>query len=157
WAATPALAGQNVGTAVVVVLDCSLRMSEQLEADDDGEEATRFKASRQALNDTVVTAATREDMALGVVCFGHRLAWDEGENPDLVEKSEYLSRTAAFPAISNLLPVNDVETLRRPLRLTEEDARFAKPVLDTLRPWGEAPVSRALVLAERQFASAGAA
>src|SRR5690606_24824854 len=41
--------------------------------------------------------------------------------------------------------------------LTEEDARFAKPVLDTLRPWGEAPVSRALVLAERQFASAGAA
>jgi hypothetical protein len=99
-------------------------------------------------------AAGQQGVALGVVCFGHRLAWDEGEQPDLVEQEAYLSQTAGFPAISSLLPGNDVEVLRRPLALTEQDARFAAPVLETLRPWGEAPLNRAIVLANRQLGGA---
>ncbi len=150
--ATVARSAEQEGAAVVLVMDCSLRMAESLPGEDAN--ATRFSAARAALLSTVTSTADKDGAALGVVCFGHRLAWDEGEQPDLVEQSEYLSQTAGFAAISNLLPGNDVEVLRRPLALSAQDARFSTPILETLRPWGEAPVNRALSLAMRQFASA---
>jgi len=150
-------AAEPRGAAVVVVLDCSLRMAEPLTPGESGPDAARFAAARSALNATVSAAAKSNSYALGVVCLGHRLAWDEGENPDLLEQDSYLSQTAGFSAISSLLPANDVEVLRRPLRLNSEDVGYAKPVLDTLRPWGEAPVHRALVLANRQLVAANSA
>lgn len=149
-----ACAAESNGAAVVVVLDCSLRMAESFDGGSAAGDATRFNAARAALISTVNAAAGQENVALGVVCFGHRLAWDEGEQPDLVEQADYLSQTAGFAAISSLVPGNDVEVLRRPLRLSEQDARFATPILETLRPWGEAPLNRAMVLANRQFGGA---
>jgi hypothetical protein len=156
WAAGVATAAEPRGAAVMVVLDCSLRMADPLTPGDSGEDASRFAAARSALNATVSSAANNS-FALGVICFGHRLAWDEGENPDLVEQDDYLSQTAGFAAISSLLPGNDVEVLRRPLRLTAEDIGFSTPILETLRPWGEAPLNRALVLANRQLTFANSA
>lgn len=157
WAAVAAQGAEPRGAAVVVVLDCSLRMADPLAPGETGEEASRFAAARGALNATVASAAGGNPFAIGVICFGHRLAWDEGENPDLVEQDDYLSQTAGFAAIGSLVPGNDVEVLRRPLRLSTEDLGFATPILETLRPWGEAPLNRALVLANRQLATANSA
>lgn len=152
---TVARGAEPEGPAVVVVLDCSLRMAESLPGGEG--DATRFSAARAALISAVTSTVNKEGTALGVVCLGHRLAWDEAEQPDIVEQADYLSQTAGFAAINSLLPGNDVEVLRRPLTLSAQDARFAAPILETLRPWGEAPVNRALTAAMRQFSSAGGA
>jgi hypothetical protein len=135
---------------VVFFLDCSQAMSTPLVAAADSGDAdnaacpTRMSAAKEALKAMLTRLTAAASYQAGVWLYGHRLAWGEGEQPELLDQSEYLAQTLGFSVLRDLLPGDDVE-LVRPLSTLQAPSLPAFFVrLDSVKAWGEAPLYLAL-------------
>lgn len=155
-AGLPSFARASDGSDYVVfILDCSQSMSDELPemgsgdavaASDQGN-PTRLDAARDELLDTLQVLSEEGDHQVAVWLYGHRLAWSEGEEPELLEQNNYLEASLGFNALKELLPGDDVE-LTLPLQQLYPQT-LAKSLMrfDAVQPWGENPLYLALVRA----------
>jgi hypothetical protein len=136
--------------AVSFVLDCSASMSAKMATGDrvvqtsSGDE-TRLDVAREAIREALDKLSVDGDQRMGLILFGHRLAWEQGTtSPDLMEQTEYLEATLGFEVLKELLPGDDVEIARHVSRFEPRDLAQLETRLNALRPWGEDPLYLAL-------------
>ncbi|HUY36156.1 MAG TPA: carboxypeptidase-like regulatory domain-containing protein [Pirellulales bacterium] len=136
--------------SVVFILDCSHRMAapmptgEQIREVKDSSDPTRLDTAKDALKAELTRLSAAGNHQVAVWLFGHRLAWEDKEEPALMEQTDYLEHTLGFQVLAELLPGDDVE-LARPLSRLEPhdlDGLFAR--LDTVKAWGESPLYLAI-------------
>jgi hypothetical protein len=147
WMGTllPAAAGESAALAFVVA--AGRTMGEPLG------ESTRFEAARGGLIDVLEDVATTRTASVGIWLYGHRLAWQAGDAPGIDDNADYLAQSAGFRAIGGLLPGDDIEEVRAASAFDGAALASLRPLLDVVRPFGEAPLPAAVRSAE---ASVGA-
>lgn len=139
---------QRKPASVVVILDCSHSLSEEMEVEGARGKLTRLEVARMALGSMLDRLATDSDTRVGVLCFGHRLAWNLKQPTQLLQQHTY-----AGPIPDDLKPFDDVEVV---LPLGRFDPSLAAKVteqLATTLPWGESPIYLSLVQALQQFSN----
>ncbi len=133
---------------VVFVVDCSAAMSAELggpdSSADSGGPITLMDAAKETLLAALDDLASDGSRKVAIWLFGHRLAWSEGDSPELLEQAEYLEQTLGFKVLSELMPGDDVELAwpsdeLEPIQLEPLSAR-----LGALKAWGEEPAFLAL-------------
>ncbi|MBX3414346.1 MAG: carboxypeptidase regulatory-like domain-containing protein [Pirellulales bacterium] len=146
----------NVASTITFVLDCSAPMSEPANVatsagDVKGAVTMRFDAAREALIAMLNQLAEEGNHEASVILFGHRLAWDGTDEPQLMEQTGYLEQTLGFGALAGLMPGDDVEVIRPlgPFGLAELATITER--LNVAQPWGESPLYYALVKAMDGF------
>ncbi len=137
---------------VVFVIDCSESMGSELAAPAAVRPAaavnvTRLDGAIQAVSSAMTRLVGDSSCECAVWLFGHRLAWGEGEQPELLEQAAYLDATLGYGVLKDLLPGDDVEQVLPLAPVTT--ARLAKlaPKLAAVKPWGESPLYLAMVRA----------
>jgi len=137
---------------VVFVIDCSKSMGSELGTPAGVRPAavssvTRLDAAISAVNAALSRMAGDPSSQCAVWLFGHRLAWDEGDQPELLEQAAYLDATLGYGVLKDLLPGDDVEQVLPLAPVTT--ARLAKlaPKLAAVKAWGESPLYLAMLRA----------
>ncbi|MEX2138956.1 MAG: hypothetical protein WD894_06815 [Pirellulales bacterium] len=164
-ALTTALAHAADGTqAVTFILDCSASMSAKAPQGDGFVQAssnlgvTRLDVAKQAIREALDRLSVDGDNRVGLVLFGHRLAWQQGvSEPDLMEQTRYLEQTLGFEVLKELLPGDDVEIARHLSRFEPRDLTLLDTRFNALEPWGEDPLYLALQKAVDTFERPGGA
>jgi len=150
--AAQAASDQNT-VSVAIVLDCSKSMSEPLpiakdaKPASDGKRATRLDAAKDVLKKSLIGMAADGDYQVGLWLFGHRLAWEQGPQPGVVDQTTYLAQTNGFASLKDLLPGDDVERVRSPMTLGADDVDILSFSLSAVQPWGDAPLYLAVTKA----------
>ena len=110
-----------------------------------GRVETRLDVAREVIRDALDKLSVDGDNRVGLVLFGHRLAWQQGvSEPDLLEQTRYLEQTLGFEVLKDLLPGDDVEIVRHVGRFEPQDLVKLETNLNALQPWGEDPLYLAL-------------
>lgn len=154
-AGRPVIASAEDGPArsVTLILDCSRSMAAKVAGEpgvlevSDEPESSRLDAARDALKATLTRLSQDGRPLVAVWLFGHRLAWEEKDEPALVEQTKYLEQSSGFGALGSLLPGDDVELVRPLARLEPRDLAPTFARLDALVPWGEDPLWLAITKA----------
>ncbi|MEX2560753.1 MAG: hypothetical protein WD403_12605 [Pirellulales bacterium] len=144
--------------SVVFILDCSANMAGTMasgggQEDEQGREvqraddSTRMEAAKDVLKTALTTLASEGDRRVAVWLFGHRLAWDQSDDPQLIEQTRYLDESQGFQVLESLLPGDDVELMRPLDEFLPRDLEQAFALLDAVEPWGESPLYLAMVRA----------
>lgn len=153
----PAQAQGDVAASVVFVLDCSQSMSESWEDATAVRETglqpvrSRFDAARDAMLATLTKFTQQGNYEVGVVLFGHRLAWDGSDQPQILEQTAYLDQTLGYGALGALLPGDDAELILPIKRFGEVELDQLSQHLQTVQAWGEDPLYYAVVKALDSF------
>ena len=132
--------------SVVFVLDCSASMQKGMPFESSARIVPRMDIAKVALVRMLNTLATRSDVRVGVLLYGHRVGWSTKEPNQLMTQPAF---GATVP--ENLKPYEDVETL---LPLGRFDAVVLSKVaqqLEKVRPWGETPLYLSLIQALLEF------
>jgi hypothetical protein len=150
--------------AVTFVLDCSRSMSAKMPADASAAKSasradnTRLDVAKNAITEAIDKLSVDGDNRVGVVLFGHRLAWEQGvSEPDLLEQSQYLEQTLGFEVLKELLPGDDVEIARHIGPFELRDLTMLEARFKVLKPWGEDPLYLAIQKAVETFERSGRA
>lgn len=131
---------------VSLVLDCSKSMAAEFPAglatasDADVLELTRLDAAKDVLQATLTRLSAKGNAEVALWLFGHRLAWSEGDEPSLLEQTEYLEAFLGFDILSKLMPGDDVELVFPSETLEPDDLEKIAERLRIVRPWGEDPL-----------------
>lgn len=147
----------DAAASVVFVLDCSQSMSESWEDSKAVRETglqpvrSRFDAARDAMLATLTKFTQQGNYEVGVVLFGHRLAWDGSDQPQILEQTAYLDQTLGYGALGALLPGDDVEVILPIKRFGEVELDQLSQHLQTVQAWGEDPLYYAVVKALDSF------
>ncbi|TWU23450.1 von Willebrand factor type A domain protein [Novipirellula galeiformis] len=139
------LIGQRQRRAsVMFVLDCSRSMEEPLAGESASDASTsRLDLAKTALIEMLDELSQQDATRVGVVFFGHRVAWTRSDPP---QRSQSPSAGPNVP--EGLMPSLDIETV---LPLGRFDAGQVLTRLDTVQPWGQSPLNLALVEALSAF------
>jgi hypothetical protein len=117
---------------------------------------TRLDVAREAVREALDKLSIDGDHRVGLVLFGHRLAWQQGvTEPDLMEQTRYLEQTLGFDVLKELVPGDDVEIVRHVSRFEPKDLVQLEACLNVLEPWGEEPLYLALARAVETFERPG--
>jgi hypothetical protein len=150
--------------AVTFILDCSASMSAKAPHGDGFVQtssnlgATRLDVAKQAVREALDRLSVDGDNRVGLVLYGHRLAWQQGvSEPDLMEQTRYLEQTLGFEVLKELLPGDDVEIARHLSRFEPRDLTLLDTRFNALEPWGEDPLYLALQKAVETFERPGGA
>jgi len=111
-------------------------------------DTTRFDAGRDGLVDVLEDLATMRTASVGIWLYGHRLAWQSGDAPMIDDNADYLAQSRGFAAISGLLPGDDIEQVRAVSEFDGAGLAMLRPLLDVVKPFGEAPLPAAVRGAE---------
>lgn len=141
--------------SVVFILDCSANMAGAMagggreldEQDVRDDDSTRIDAAKDVLKTALTTLASEGDRRVAVWLFGHRLAWDQSDDPQLIEQTRYLDESQGFQVLESLLPGDDVELMRPLDQILPRDLERTFALLDAVEPWGESPLYLAMVRA----------
>ena len=136
----PATAGEPAAVAFVVA--AGRTMGEPFG------DTTRFEAARGGLVDVLEDVATMRTASVGIWLYGHRLAWQSGDAPMIDDNADYLAQSRGFAAISGLLPGDDIEQVRAVSAFDGAALAMLRPLLDVVKPFGEAPLPAAVRGAE---------
>lgn len=144
WLAPAKAAGPM---AAAIVLDCSKSMSAPMAANgaDANPAFSRLDVAKDALQAALTKFAERPDRQAAVWLFGHRLAWDEGDTPELLEQTEYLEQTLGFGVLQDLMPGDDVELVRPMASFDPQHVEMLAVRIEKIKPWGEDPLYLSLV------------
>jgi hypothetical protein len=160
-AASTTLAGDGT-QAVTFILDCSASMSAKMQTDEQvvrtsaGGGDSRLDVARDAIREALDKLSIDGDHRVGLILFGHRLAWQQGvSEPDLMEQTRYLEQTLGFEVLKDLVPGDDVEIVRHVSRFEPRDFAQLEGALNVLEPWGEEPLYLALAKAVETFDRTG--
>ena len=154
---TLARAQGDVAASVIFVLDCSDSMSQPWEDTKAVRETglqparSRFDGAKDSLLATLGKLAQQGNYEVGVVLFGHRLAWDGTDEPQPIEQTAYLDQTLGYGALGSLLPGDDVEVVLPLKRFGEIELDLIQQRLQTVQPWGEDPLYYSIVKALDSF------
>lgn len=129
--------------AVQFVLSAGRTMGESM-GDGDGD---RLDVARTVLLEALADLAAVREARVGLVLYGHRLAW-RGEGDEIDDNANYLAQTDGFAGINMLLPGDDVESLRGVAAIDATGVAMLRASLEALEPFGEAPLYRAIQVAE---------
>lgn len=152
-----ARADAGATASVVFVLDCSAHMAEPWQDPSAVRETstaptrTRFDAAVESLRTMLSRLADDGNYEVGVVLYGHRLAWEGADEPELIEQTEYLDQTLGYSALASLMPGDDVEVIQPLGQFREIELETVLHRLGAVRPWGENPLYYALVRAGDAF------
>jgi hypothetical protein len=148
--------------AVMFILDCSSSMSAKMTSGENVLRAatsggeTRLDVAREAVREALDKMSIDGDHRVGLMLFGHRLAWQQGvSEPDLMEQTRYLEQTLGFDVLKDLVPGDDVEIVRHVGRFEPRDLAPLEACLNVLEPWGEEPLYLALAKAVETFDRTG--
>lgn len=119
----------------------------------DDRDTTRLDTARTVLVEALSDLAAIRDVRVGLVLYGHRVAWQEDGNT-IDDNANYLAQTNGFAAINMLLPGDDVETLRPVSPIDSTAVAMLRASLEALEPFGEAPLYRAVQTAEAAMTAA---
>ncbi len=146
-ASTITLLGQQKKRAsVMFVLDCSQSMSEPLASESASDSArSKLDVAKAALVQMLDELSQQDGTRVGVIFFGHRIAWTRSAPPRLS-----LSPGAGVDVPEGLMPSRDVELL---LPLGRFDTGGVLRRLDVVQAWGQTPLNQAIVEATGAFAS----
>jgi|GEM_PF-2071531 len=146
-ASTVTLLGQQKKRAsVMFVLDCSQSMSEPLASETASDSArSKLDVAKGALVQMLDELSQQDGTRVGVIFFGHRIAWTRSAPPRLSR-----SPGAGVELPEGLMPSRDVETL---LPLGRFDTGGVLRRLDAVQAWGQTPLNQAIVEATAAFAS----
>jgi hypothetical protein len=101
--------------------------------------------AKEAIRESLDKLSVDGDHRVGMVLFGHRLAWQQGvSEPDLMEQTQYLEQTLGFDVLKDLLPGDDVEIVRHVSRFEPHDLTALETRLNVVQPWGEDPLYLAM-------------
>jgi hypothetical protein len=129
--------------AIEFILAAGRTMGEPVGA----EGPSRLDAARTILLEALADLAAVRDARVGLVLYGHRVAWKpDGDTID--DNANYLAQTNGFAGINMLLPGDDVEVLRPVSAIDPTAVAMLRPSLEALLPFGEAPLFRAVQVAE---------
>jgi hypothetical protein len=131
--------------SIVFILDCSYSMGKLVKQD--GSRKTRHQVAVAALRSMLGKLAGRGSARVGVVFYGHRVAWNASKPAELLRQTDYARR---FP--DELLPLEDVEAVLPLGRFDDRVSKRVERLLETVKPWGETPLYLAIDEALRQFA-----
>jgi len=131
--------------SIVFILDCSYSMGNLVRRD--GSRNTRHQVALAALKSMLGKLAGRGSARVGVVFYGHRVAWNASKPTELLRQTDYARR---FP--DELLPLEDVEAVLPLGRFDDRVSKRVERLLETVKPWGETPLYLAIDEALRQFA-----
>lgn len=155
--ATPATvtvhSSHNRPSAVVFVLDASASMAERVPREGRSGAVRRLDAATQALSALLRDLSGQQDVHVGVVFYGHRVAAGETSAAGPVRQPRYAEQ---FPFAQGLQPYEDVETVLPVGRFGAGELGFVESRMEQLLPWGETPLYLSLVQALRQLDSAPA-
>lgn len=138
---------------ITLIVDCSRSMDQTLEIEGPVREVnlagapTRMEATKDVLKATLTRLSSQGDHQTSIWLFGHRIAWEEKDDPALLEQTDYLEHSLGFKALEDLLPGDDVELVRPMTTLMPRDLPTLFSRLDTVKPWGEDPLYLSLVRA----------
>src|SRR5262245_28478445 len=111
WTAFAALAwiGSNSASLAlgaprtyVFIVDCSKSMAEAPSSGGDdisttsASEESRLDLVKGALKDVLTRLSSEGGQRVGLWFFGHRTAWAEGDDPELLVQTDYLEQTLGF-------------------------------------------------------------
>ena len=82
---------------------------------------------------------------------GHRLAWDDQEDPQLAEQQEYLQATFGFQALKELLPGDDTELIQATGSIGPRTQAALRRRLSVVKPWGERPLYLTIIKAAEEL------
>jgi hypothetical protein len=135
--------------SVVLVLDCSQSMNQELEAD-----KSRLTVAKEALQQLMARLGSQRNVRLGVRLFGHRVGWST-DRP--VRRLPSLTYTGEIPA--ELTPERDVEQLLPLGQFNFQSAQQVFSALDSVKQgWGQSPLYYSVEQALREdFAAEGPA
>jgi len=129
--------------SLVFVLDCSLSMNEKIDVEAFGDgQLPRLDLAKSALGEMLDTLAQRDDVRVGVLFFGRRVAWTKP--PPGRPTTRRVSPFLKSPAPDDLLPSVDVEEVLPLGRFTADEAGQVQRRLDSAEPWGQSPLYLAL-------------
>jgi hypothetical protein len=121
-----------------------------------GGDDSRLDVARDAVREALDKLSIDGDHRVGLILFGHRLAWQQGvSEPDLMEQTRYLEQTLGFEVLKDLVPGDDVEIVRHVSRFEPRDFAQLEGCLNVLEPWGEEPLYLALAKAVETFDRTG--
>ncbi len=142
---TITLSGQRRKRAsIVFVLDCSRSMESPLPAESSSQAGpSRMDLAKSALATMLDELSQQDGARVGVVFFGHRVAWTRSDPPRIS-----LSPGASVDIPEGLMPSEDVELI---LPLGRFDSGRVLQRLDSVQPWGQTPLYRSLIEAIRAF------
>ena len=136
----------DASPCVAVILDCSLSMEKEIPVASGTDVVaglrrdagnTRMDVAKDALKTEFDNLAGTGNYRVALWLFGHRLAWEsEGEQPDLMEQTDYLEQSLGFNVLSELLPGDDVELARPMIKLEPESLQPVYMKLNVVKPWG---------------------
>lgn len=130
--------------SILFVLDCSRSMAEPLQAESADDNApSRLSLAKSALIEMLDELAKNDANRVGVIFFGHRVAWTRSDPP---QRSQSPGAGEEVPA--DLMPSQDVEVV---LPLGRFDPGNVFQRLDKVQAWGQSPLNLALIRAMRAF------
>ncbi|MCC7424216.1 MAG: hypothetical protein IT428_28445 [Planctomycetaceae bacterium] len=140
-------------TAILFVLDASASMTDNVTREGTRGTIRKIDAAVDALNSLLNDLADENNVQVGVVFYGHRVAAGETAAAGVQRQPLYEQR---FPFSPTLQPFEDVETVLPvgrfgPAELGRMDAR-----LRALQPWGETPLYLSILEGLEQLESAPA-
>lgn len=147
-----ASADESATSTLTFILDCSAHMSEPanegaVAGTAKGAVTMRYDVAREALVAMLNQLAEEGNHEASVILFGHRLAWDGSDEPQLMEQTAYLEQTLGFGALAGLMPGDDVEVIRPMGPFGVAEMATVTERLNVAHPWGESPLYFALVKA----------
>lgn len=132
--------------SILFVLDCSRSMAEPLQAESADDNApSRLSLAKSALIEMLDELAKNDANRVGVIFFGHRVAWTRSDPP---QRSQSPGAGDNVPA--DLMPSQDVEVV---LPLGRFDPGNVFQRLDRVQPWGQSPLNLALINAMKAFSN----
>ncbi|WP_166819885.1 vWA domain-containing protein [Thalassoroseus pseudoceratinae] len=134
--------------AIMFVLDCSASMTESISREGQTGEVRKLDAARAALLQLLESMEDRNNLHVGVMLYGHRVAAGVNSAAGPQWQRRYISQ---FPCSAELRPYEDVETILPPGRFRSLEHDLVAQRLRLLLPWGETPLHLSLTQSIRQL------
>lgn len=138
--------------SVVFILDCSGSMDAKIAAEDPGTYSSRMEAARTALETMLGELSRRRGASrprIGVLFFGHRVAWKPGVAPPQVLLNTQAAGNNPIP--KNISPAVDVERVLPLGDFSPKEFGDIDKRLRLVEPHGLTPVNLAIVEALKEF------
>jgi len=139
--------------SIVFILDCSNSMADLVnvevpEAETGTSQLPKLDVAKSALTGMLERFAEQGDARIGVRYYGHRVGWNTQPPNQLLRQVNY---GREIPP--DLQPWQDVELILPVGRFDAVAVAQVKESLETVKPWGETPLYRALAEAQQDLAN----
>lgn len=140
-------------TAILFVLDASASMTDNVAREGTLGSIRKIDAAVEALTSLLNDMADENNVRVGVVFYGHRVASGENAAAGVLRQPLYQQR---FPFSPMLQPFEDVETVLPVGRFGPAELGLMNDRLRNLRPWGETPLYLSILEGLEQLQTAPA-